>query len=173
MSMSRKQKATFNAALCMILDGGHDLAAVTRDIDLAISIGTPPQLAYARALSRFVERTPSMLAPLQSIVKLIDASSPRTVGEYNLALSHYIETGDDSALRALAPTIARDMTELAARTGQAAPQFSDEMDALVAAAHAADAGEAPPPTPAQGEASDGPAPFQFASRVEAADVALA
>lgn len=157
-NLSRKQRATFNAALCLILDKGHDLESVTREVETAISIGTPPNLAYSRAINRFVERTPSMLAPLQSIVKLIDASSPRTIGKYNLALSHYIETGDDSSLRALAPMIASDMTQLASITGQPAPQFSDEMDALVAAQTGA---PAPTPAPAQGEGGAIPATFQF------------
>ena len=152
MNLTRKQTATYNAALCMILDHGHDLGAVTREVDARVRNGTPPRQAYERALNNFVDRTPSMLAPLQQVTKLIEASSIGTVAQYNVALSRYIETGDDSSLRALAPMIAQDMTDLAARNGEAAPEFSEEMDGLIA--------NAPQPS---APASAHPATFRFVS----------
>ncbi len=132
MSLTTRQRATFNAAMCLIQDSGHDVAAVNRDVQMRLANGTPPRKAYEGALNNFVGRTPSMLAPLQRATKLIDASDDRTVARYNVSLSRYIETGDDSGMTELAPMIAQDMTALAARDGGTVPNFPPELDAMIA-----------------------------------------
>jgi hypothetical protein len=131
MSLSSRQRATFKAALCLIRDSGHDVAAVNRDIQTRLGMGTPPRKAYEGALNGFVARTPGMLAPLQRAAKLIEASDDRTVARYNVALSRYIETGDDSAVNELAPMVAQDMVALAVRTGEAAPDIPRELEAIM------------------------------------------
>lgn len=133
MSLTTRQRATFNAAMCLIHDNGHDVAAVERDIQARLGNGTPPRKAYEGALNSFVARTPSMLATLQRTTKLIEASDDRTIAQYNVALSRYIETGDESGMTALAPMIAEDMTALAVRNGDIVPDFPAELDAIIAA----------------------------------------
>jgi len=137
MSLTRKQTATFNAALALIHSNGHDVHAVTRDVQARIGNGTPPKLAYERALNAFVDRQPDMLAPLQRTTKLIEASDDRTVAKYNVALSRYIETGDEGVMAGLATMIAQDVAQLAARTGETAPDMPAEIADMIAAERAA------------------------------------
>ena len=152
MSVTRRQQAKFSAALCLIHDSGHDAAAVQREAKAIIAIGTPANQALDRALAKFVARVPSAAAPLQRIGRLIDAADERAVASYNVALASYLDTGDDSDLRSIAPVIARDMIAQAARDGDTPPEFSEEMDSMIAGTAApsdgggealpADAGEA-------------------------------
>lgn len=161
MSLTSRQRATFNAAMCLIHDSGHDVAAVERDIQARLGNGTRPRKAYEGALNNFVARTPSMLATLQRTMKLIEASDDRTVARYNVALSRYIETGDESSMNEIAPMIAEDMTALAARNGETVPDFPPELDAMIAAGTAA---ATPPLTEMFGNpANAAPATFQFAA----------
>lgn len=136
MSPTRQQVATFNAALCLIHDHGHDAAAVTRDAKACLAIGTPAGQAFERTIAAFVARVPSMAAPIKQTANLIAAADERSLAGYNLALTAYLETGDDTQLRGLAPDIATDMMALATRTGEAPPEFSAEMDSIMAGAAA-------------------------------------
>lgn len=133
MSLTRRQTARFNAALCMLHDLGHDVSPITGEIRTLVGIGTPDASAFARALNRFVDANPSTAAPLRQITRLIDASDDRTVARYNIALDSYIATGDDSDLRSIAPNIARDMVELAARHGEPVPEIPPEIEAMMQA----------------------------------------
>lgn len=155
MSLSRKQTAKVAAALCLIKDMGHDLAAVSREVGARLRNGTPAQRAYQDSLNSFAGRHPSMLRPLQQATKLIEASSIATVARYNVALRQYIETGDDSALNGLVPLIAQDMVDLADHTGETAPEFSAELDSAIS-------GEAPPQDAAPAGTAPIPATFAFA-----------
>lgn len=131
MSLTRRQKATYNAALCIIHDSGYDANSVTSQAQAIMATGIPASRAYERALNSFVDRTPGMLSPLQTVTRLIEATDDRTVAQYNVALSQYIETGDASAVEALAGVIAQDVTSLAASNGEAAPEFAPELQALL------------------------------------------
>lgn len=160
MSLTQRQRVTFNAAMCLIHDRGHDVAAVELDIQARLGNGTPPRKAYEGALNSFAARTPSMLAPLQRTAKLIEVSDDRTVAQYSVALSRYIETGDQSGMDALAPMIAQDMATLAARNGEIMPDIPTELDTMIAA-NAAPA--SPPPTETFGNPVIAPpATFAFA-----------
>lgn len=131
MSLTRRQTATYNAALCIIHDSGHDANAVTQQAQAIMATGVPASRAYERALNSFVDRTPDMLSPLQRATRLIEATDDRTVAQYNVALSRYIDTGDPSAVEAIAGVIAQDMAALAASNGEEAPEFSPEIQALL------------------------------------------
>lgn len=126
MTLSIKQRAKINAALCLIHDNGHDANGITAAARNFIASGIDARTAYERALNAFADANPQLLPALSRVVGLIEASDDATTAQYDAALSTYIQTGDDSAARALAPMIARDMTALAARTGQEAPTFSPE-----------------------------------------------
>lgn len=131
MSLTRRQTATYNAALCIIHDSGYDASSITRQAQEIMATGVPASRAYERALNSFVDRTPDMLSPLQRVTRLIEATDDRTVAHYNVALSRYIETGDASAVEAIAGVIAQDMAALAASNGEAAPEFPPEIQALL------------------------------------------
>lgn len=132
MTLTVRQRAKINAALCMIHDSGHDASTITALARGMMGGGMEPRLAYQRALNRFAESVPGMLPNLQRVVGLVEASDDATVAKYDVAISSYIETGDDTAMRSLAPIIAKDMTELANRNGQEPPTFSDEFQAMAA-----------------------------------------
>lgn len=131
MSLTRRQTATYNAALCIIHDSGYDANGVTQQAQAIMATGVPASRAYERALNSFVDRTPDMLSPLQRVTRLIEATDDRTVAQYNVALSQYIETGDASAVEAIAGVIAQDMATLAASSGEEAPEFPPEIQSLL------------------------------------------
>jgi hypothetical protein len=94
--------------------------------------GVPVSTAFQRALNGFVDRTPGMLEPLQRITRVIEASDDFTVARYNVAMSKYIETGDESGINAVAPIMAKDMMTLAKQQGEAPPEFTPQMNGLLA-----------------------------------------
>jgi len=140
MTLTVKQRAKINAALCLIHDNGHDASAITAMARHMIGNGADPRSAYTQALNTFADTNPGMLPALSKVVGLVEASDDATVAQYDAALSSYIQSGDDSAVRALAPMIAQDMATLAARNGEAAPEFSAEFQ------EAAATPQAPQPT---------------------------
>jgi len=132
MTLTVRQRAKINAALCMIHDSGHNADAVSNVARDLIRAGANPRSAYERALNSFVGNTPDLLPSLTRVVGLVEASDDATVSQYDAALSSYIATGDDSGLKALAPTISQDMGALAARNGDVAPDFSAEFQEMAA-----------------------------------------
>lgn len=126
MALTVRQRTKINAALCMIHDCGHDASTVTALARGMMSGGLDARIAYQRALNRFAESNPTILPDLQRVVGLVEASDDTTVAKYDAAVSNYIETGDDTEMRTLAPMIAQDMTALAARRGEERPEFSPE-----------------------------------------------
>jgi hypothetical protein len=130
--LSRRQTATYNAALCFIHQTGHDPFDITNDVQRLMNSGVPASTAFQRALNGFVDRTPEMLEPLQMITRVIEASDDFTVARYNMAMSQYIETGDESGINAVAPIMAKDMVTLAKQRGEVAPEFTPQMNGLLA-----------------------------------------
>jgi hypothetical protein len=94
--------------------------------------GVPVSTAFQRALNGFVDRTPGMLEPLQRITRVIEASDDFTVARYNVAMSKYIETGDEGGINAVAPVMAKDMLTLAKQRGEVPPEFTPQMNGLLA-----------------------------------------
>ncbi|AJA08482.1 hypothetical protein SKP52_07815 [Sphingopyxis fribergensis] len=160
MSLTRKDGAKVAAGLLEIRGRGHDASAVQREAAMRMRNGTPAKIAFAAAFDNFVATTPSMGASIRQVGRLIEASSLGTVARYNVALRQYLETGDDSALAAMVPTMVKDATDLARRTGEAVPEFGPEVDEIVAA----NAPAPPPPTDVYVNSSQArPASFQFAA----------
>ena len=126
MKLTRRDTAMFNAALCLVHDSGYNVGAINQEVQLALSAGFPVKKAYQRALNKFTEATPDMLEPLRKVTQLIQASDDNTVAHYNVALSHYIETGDSSAMDSLADVVAQDFATLAARNGEAVPDAQQD-----------------------------------------------
>lgn len=118
MTLSVKQRATVNAALCLIHDEGGDANAVTEAARAIMATGHSPVKAYERALNQYAASNPTVGAAINTAVKLIEASSPATVAQYDQALSGYIASGDNSGLLALAPMIAEDSIALAIHNGE-------------------------------------------------------
>ena len=116
----------FNAALCLVHESGYNVGTINREVQLALSAGFPVKKAYQRALNKFTEATPDMLEPLRNVTQLIQASDDNTVAHYNVALSHYIETGDSSAIDSLSDVVAQDFATLTARNEETAPDGYQE-----------------------------------------------
>lgn len=118
MSLTVKQRAKINAALCLIHDRGGSADAVTAMANNIMATGHSPASAYDRAIGQFAASNPHLTQGIAKLSRLIEASDYRTVAQYDVALSNYIATGDDSGLRALAPTIAQDSLKLAVQHGE-------------------------------------------------------
>ena len=119
MTLTYRDRAKVAAAPVLIRDAGHDVSEITRLAETGITMGTPARHAYERAFNQFVAAAPAFHAPLQRLGQLIEASDTRTVSSYNVALSRYTETGDETALRSIVPALMSDMAEMARRTGDA------------------------------------------------------
>jgi hypothetical protein len=115
--MTKRQGVKINAALSMIYSEGYEAQTV---VDWARGYqrqGYPMAKSYERALNEFIGGQPKMQAQLVRINRLLEASDDASIDKYESALAQYVETGDGSAIEALAPMIARDGVELARRNG--------------------------------------------------------
>lgn len=126
MGLSRRDTAKVNAALLLIHDGGHDANEVSTLAARYSANGTPVRQSWQNAFNRFVERVPSFHAPLQRVGQFMDAVDDRKVAAYGLALSRYIETGDASTLEPIMPSLAQDLTDMSALTGD--PVFAEGLE---------------------------------------------
>lgn len=117
-ALTTKERAKVNAALCMIHDSGLDAQAVVGTANAAIAAGQAPAAAYTVALNGIASGNPTLGVAMGKVTRLIEASSPATVDQYDHALSQYIDTGSDTALTAMASTIAADSVALAIATGE-------------------------------------------------------
>jgi hypothetical protein len=118
MGLSIKQRVKVNAALSMIYSQGYDAQTVVTWAKDYEGMGHTPARAYQMALNEFAAGQPDLGASLGKITRLVEASDVATVAKYDTALSHYISTGDDSALVALGPMIAQDSVALAVKNGE-------------------------------------------------------
>jgi hypothetical protein len=84
--------------------------------------GVPTATAYEQALNAFATANPDMAQPLSHATRLIEASDPATVDQYDAALAQYIATGSNTALVAMAPTIAADSMAFAIASGDMSPE---------------------------------------------------
>jgi hypothetical protein len=117
-ALNIKQRAKINAALCIIHDNGFDADAVVELSRAVMATGVPIHTAYERALTSFVTENPDTGPVISKMLALVEASDSATIAQYDSALSHYIETGDNAAMVALAPTIAADSIALAIQNGE-------------------------------------------------------
>lgn len=125
-TLTTKQRAKANAALCLIHSQGGDPSAVTRLAAQYRSIGNDDRTAMELALSSYADGNPGLLPAMQRVTELIEASDDRTTAAYDQALSAFIQTGDDSALVAMAPTIQADALALAVRSGELTAEEAQE-----------------------------------------------
>lgn len=122
MTLTPRQRAKINAALCLLHDHGHDANAVIGMANRLMKDGQDPRSAYEASLNTYLSVEPAMLPTVSKVLKLVDASDDRTVDQYDAALSAYVSTGDDSELVSLAPMIAQDSLDLALREGEITPE---------------------------------------------------
>lgn len=153
-ALTPRQRTAINAVLSLIHSNGHNASAISQQAKAQAAQGVPLKAAYDRAVEAFMATAPELSAPIAKVARLVMKSDDATVAQYGRALDSYIATGDESALNALAPTIARDSLELAIRSGEL-PPGSTGPDAL-AAAMGGEVG------PAMVEALNAPAPAQIA-----------
>ncbi len=126
------------------------------------------------ALNSYAGSNPSLLPAIVKVTELIEASDHRTTAAYDHALSSYIQTGDDSALAAMAPVIQADAIALAIRSGELTAEEAQEEGAAGFALGfdfggdgAAPAGDAPADAPQGGQQGQATAPPATAQRVTA------
>lgn len=117
-ALTIKQRAKVNAALCLIHDSGGDASAVSGLAAEMIAAGHQPRISFEKALNTYARTKPELGDAIGKMTRLVEASSPATVAMYDQALSQYIDTGDNSGLTALAPTIAADSIALAIHNGE-------------------------------------------------------
>jgi hypothetical protein len=117
-ALTAKQRVKVNAALSMIHSHGLNAQAVSERARMFITMGHDPRSSFEEALNEFADRNPSLAPALGSITRLVEHSSPNTVAQYDQALSHYIATGDETAIDALGPMIAADSVALAKHEGK-------------------------------------------------------
>lgn len=147
-ALTVKQRAKVNAALCLIHDHGFDANGITEAARTIMATGHDARSAYEKALNSFIASNPQIGRVVQKITQLVEASSPGTVAQYDQALSHYIASGDDTALTALAPMIEQDSIALAIRNGDMTEADIEEGGAAMALGfdpgHSADAKQEAP-----------------------------
>ena len=138
--MTPKQRAQVNAALVIIHDSGNSAPAVTKAAQALIAKGHPATVAYSTVLTEFAAAFPTLGATMSKVTRLIQASAPESVAQYDKALSEYIKTGSSVSLNALAPMVARDSMALAVKHGEmteedaASGDYSAALDAEPSAA---------------------------------------
>jgi hypothetical protein len=116
MKLNPRQRAKVNAALCLIHDNGYDAKPIIRNAtELMKSVDA--RTAYELALNDFLRAEPAMLPSIAKAHNLINASDGATIDKYDAALSDYVSTGENHALKALAPMIAEDVLALAVKDG--------------------------------------------------------
>jgi hypothetical protein len=116
--MTPKQRAQVNAALVIIHDSGNNAQNVTKAAQALIAKGHPATVAYSTVLTDFATAFPTLGATMSKVTRLIQASAPESVAQYDKALSEYIKTGSSVSLNALAPMVARDSIALAIKHGE-------------------------------------------------------
>lgn len=120
--LTTKQRAKVNASLCLIHDRGFDADEVTRHAKAIMATGDDARGAYEQALNDFAENNPEVGHVIGKLTRVIEASCPANVVEYDRALSNYIGTRDDTALRDLAPMLKADSIALALKEGELTPE---------------------------------------------------
>lgn len=116
--LTQRQRVKINAALSIIHDHGFDPNGVVALARQYRTRGADMRSAYERALNEFIQAQPDLSDPLLKVTRLVQASNDQTVAQYDHALSTFIQTGDNSAIVALAPMIAEDSVALAVRNGE-------------------------------------------------------
>ncbi len=171
-ALTPRQRTAINATLALVHSAGHNATAISQQATAAAAKGVPLKQAYDRAFEGFMAATPDLAGPITKVARLVMASDDATVAQYGRALDTYNATGDETALNALAPTIARDSIALAIRHGELSPGATGA-DALTAALGSetsptmVEALNAPAPTESAPQAISGapqaaaPQTFQF------------
>jgi hypothetical protein len=116
--MTPKQRAQVNAALVIIHASGNSAQNVTKAAQALIAKGHPATVAYSTVLTEFATAFPTLGATMSKVTRLIQASAPESVAQYDSDLSEYIRTGSNIALNALDPMVARDSMALAVKHGE-------------------------------------------------------
>lgn len=116
--MTPKQRAQVNAALVIIYDSGNSVPNVTKAAQALIAKGHPATVAYSTVLTEFAAAFPTLGISMGKITRLIQASAPESVAQYDKALSEYIRTGSKVSLDALEPMAIRDSMALAIKHGE-------------------------------------------------------
>lgn len=117
-ALTNKQRVQVNAALAIIHSSGNNASAVTAKAKAYQGQGHSAQKGYELALSEFIGTQPGLAKEITKTIALVAASDEKTIGQYDHALTQYIQTGSDAGLQELAPMIARDSVALAIRNGE-------------------------------------------------------
>lgn len=129
-ALSVRDRTKFNAALAIIHDAGHNASALTQAARINMAEGWDAARSYKAVLEDFAKHNPAIMPQMKQAIRVIDASDEPTVAKYDAAVSHYIETGDNSAIEALGPTFARDSIALAVRSGELSQDAIGSPEAL-------------------------------------------
>ncbi|MFK4794783.1 hypothetical protein [Sphingobium sp. ZW T5_29] len=134
MNATGKQLTTFDAVLTCISAAGYDPDVAHAAAEADIAAGVPPLTAYSRALNNYVSTLPADLqGTIGKIARLVSNSDEATLAQYDAAMTNYNETGDETAIEALYPTMARDGVALALKDGEITQAEIDNGTGIAAA----------------------------------------
>lgn len=117
-ALTNKQRVKVNAALTLIHAEGGNASAVTARAKALQGGGQTAAQGYQTALNEALSGDAALSNSVGRVMRLIEASDDATEGVYDRALASYNQSGDEAALEALAPMMARDSAALAIRTGE-------------------------------------------------------
>lgn len=134
MNATDRQLTTFDAVLTCISTAGYDPDVAHAAAEAEIGAGVPPLTAYSRALNNYVSTLPADLqGAIGKIARLVSNSDEATLAQYDAAMTNYNETGDETAIEALYPMLARDGVALALRDGEITQAEIDNGTGIAAA----------------------------------------
>lgn len=133
--LTNRQRVTVNAALASIHGAGYDPNAVSHAARVNIAQGLPAAVAYGRALDGFFATLPAEdRGAIERITRLVHHSDDATVAQYDAAINSYnASDGDETALAALYPMMARDGVALALKNGEITQAEIDDGTGVAAA----------------------------------------
>ncbi len=134
MTLNNRQRVTVNAGLAYIHAAGYDANAISRAARAHIAQGLPAAAAYGRSIDRFKASLPTETrVAMDKVMRLVHSSDAQTIAQYDHAINSYNATGDEAAIEALYPMMARDGVTLALRDGEITQAEIDDGTGIAAA----------------------------------------
>lgn len=117
-TLSVRQRTMVNTALVFLHHNGVDAKAVSARASFLIREKVPPAAAYDQAVQAALNRRPELRRQLERDVAQVKASDDTTVAAYDRALSAFIASGDESALKPVESMAVRDAVQMGIRSGE-------------------------------------------------------
>lgn len=120
--MTPRQSIKVKAALAVIHASGGNAQSVNATAKAHMAKGQATAKAYELALNAYAATAPEIGGLIGRVTRLVHASDDASLAQYDAALTHYDNTGDEAGLNALAPMVDADMATLDAREASPEPE---------------------------------------------------